>query len=55
MDLADMTLVQGHDIPLGHWQESHELLSRSNLTVRSYGPNQDFGYVGTVTLNLDMT
>ena len=32
-----MTLGQGHDTPLGH--ELREILSRSNMAVRSYGPD----------------
>ena len=53
-DLADMTLVQGHDTPLGHGQQLCEILSRSNLAARSYGPNTDFQYVCTVTLTLEI-
>ena len=47
-DLVDMTLGQGHDTPLGHGQQLCEL-SRSNLIVRSSGPDKDFWYLCTVT------
>ena len=50
-----MTLGQGHDTPLGNGQQLCEI-SRSNLAVRSYGPDTDFQYMCTVTLALgDMT
>ena len=45
-----MILGQGHDTPLGYGQQLHEILSRSNLAVRSYGLDTDFQYVCTVTL-----
>ena len=54
LDRGDMTLRQGHDIPLGHGQQLCEMLSRSNLTVRSYGTDTDFGFVCTVTLTLEI-
>ena len=44
---------QGHDTPLGHGQQLCEILSRSNLAMRSYGPDTDFQYVCTVTLTLE--
>ena len=53
LGLGDMTLSQGHDTPLGHGQQLCEILSRSNMAVRSYGPDMDFGYVCTVTLTLE--
>ena len=49
-----VTLGQGHDTPLGHGQQLCEILSRSKLTVRSYGSDTDFGYVCTVTLKLEI-
>ena len=52
LDLGDMTLGQGHDIPLGQRQQLCEILSRSDLAVRSYGPDTDFQYVCTVTLTI---
>ena len=52
-DLRDMTLGQGHDTPLVHGQQLCEILSRSNLTVRSYGSDTDFQYVCTVTFTLE--
>ena len=54
LDLGDMTLGQGHDTSLGHGQQLCEILSRSNLAVRSYGPDTDFGYVCMVTLTLEI-
>ena len=33
-----MPLGQGHDTPLGHGQQLCEILSRSNMAVKSYGP-----------------
>ena len=57
LDNDGMTVGQGHDIPLGHGQQLCEVLSRSNTTVRSYGPgpDMDFCYVCTVTLTLVIT
>ena len=46
-----MTMGQGHDTSLGHGQLLREIF-RSNLAVRSYGPNTDFRNVSTVTLTL---
>ena len=54
LDLEGMTLGQGHDTPLGHGQQLCEILSRSNMAVRCYGPDTDFGYVCTVTLTLEI-
>ena len=54
LDLGDMTLGQSHDTPLGNRQEVCEILSRSNLAVRSYGPDTDLWYVCTVTLTLEI-
>ena len=47
-----MNLGQGHDKSLSHGQQLCEI-SRSNIAVRSYGPDTDFGYKCTVTLALD--
>ena len=52
LDLGDMTLDQGHDTLLSHGQQLWEILSRSNMAVRSYGPDSDFRYVCSVTLTL---
>ena len=49
-----MTLGEGHDTPLGHGRQVCEVLSRSNMAVRSYGPDTDLGYVCTVTLILEI-
>ena len=54
LDLGDMTLGQGHDTPLGHGQQLCEILSRSNLAVRSNGPDTDFHHMCTVTLTLEI-
>ena len=54
LDLGGMTLGQGYDTPLGHGQQLCEILTRSNMAVRSYGPDMEFGYVGTVTLTLEI-
>ena len=54
LDLVGMTLGQVHDTPLGNGQKSREILARSNLAVRSYGPDTDFGYVCTMTLTLEI-
>ena len=37
--LWEMTLVQGHDTPLGHGKQLGEILTRLDKGVRSYGPN----------------
>ena len=39
---------------LGYGQQLCEILSRSNMAVRSYGPDMEFGYVCTVTLALEV-
>ena len=54
LDLENMTLGQSHDTPLVHGQQLCEILSRSNLAARSYGPDTDFQYVCTVTLTLEI-
>ena len=50
-DLDDMTFGQGHETRYGHGHQLCEILFRSNLAVRSYGPDTDFGYVSTLTLH----
>ena len=54
IDLGDMTLAQGHETSLDHGQQLCEILSRSNLAARSYGPDTCSGYVCTVTLTLEI-
>ena len=54
LDLRDITLGHGHDTPLGHGQHLCEILSRSNMVVKSYGPNTYSGYVCTVTLTFEI-
>ena len=49
-----MTLDQGHDTPLGHGQQLCEILSRSNLAVRSYGPDMDLQCMCTGSLTLEI-
>ena len=39
LGLGDVTLGHGHDTPLGHGQQLCEILSRSNMAVKSYGPD----------------
>ena len=51
VEFIDMTLGQGHDTPLGHGQQWCEI-SRSNMAVRNYVPETDFGYMCTMTLTL---
>ena len=51
LDLENMTILgQGHNTSFGHGQQLCEILFKSNMVVRSYGPEKKFGYVYTVTL-----
>ena len=43
-----------HDQPLTHGQQLCEILSRSNMAAKSYGPDIDFVYKCTVTLALEI-
>ena len=45
LGLWDITLCQGHDQPFSNGQQLCEILSRANMTEKSYGPDTDFGYV----------
>ena len=54
LDLGGMTLDRSHDTPLSHGQQLCEILSRSNMAVRRYGPDTDYGYVCTLTLTLEI-
>ena len=54
LDRGDGTLGQFHDTTLGHGQQLCDILSRSNLAVRNYGPDTDFGYMCIVTLTLEI-
>ena len=54
LDIRDTTMGQGHDTFLGHGQKVCEILSRSNLSVRRYGPDKYFRYMHTVTLTLEI-
>ena len=40
IDLGDMILGQSHESLLGHGQQLCEVLSRSNMAVRSYGQDR---------------
>ena len=53
-DFGDITLGQCHDTPLGHGQQSYEILLRSNLATRNCGPDTNFGYVCSVTLTSEI-
>ena len=48
-----MTFGQGHDTPLAH-EQLCVIISRSNMAVKSYGPDTGIGYVCTVTLTLEI-
>ena len=41
LDLGYLSLGQGHDTPLSHGRQLCEILSRSKLAVKSYGPDTD--------------
>ena len=45
-------MSKGHDTPLSHGQQLCEILFRSDMAVKSYGLDTDFGYVCTMTLDL---
>ena len=45
-----VTLSQGYETFLGHGQQLCKILSRSNMTVRCYGQDTDFGYMCSMTL-----
>ena len=49
-----MTLDQGNDTPLGHWQQLCVTLSRSKFAVRSHGQNKNFQYMCTLTLTFEI-
>ena len=42
LSLGDMNLSQGYDV------NCVKFYSRSNMPVRGYGPDVDFGYLSTV-------
>ena len=54
LDFGVMALGQGHYTPLSHGQQILEILSRSNMAVRSYGPDVDFRYECTMILTLEI-
>ena len=56
LDLEDMALGQSHDTraPLCHGKQLCEILFGSNMAMRSYDPDTDFGHVCTVTLTLQI-
>ena len=45
LDLGDTTIGQGQGTPLGHGQQLCEILTKSNNTVASYGPDKDYDCV----------
>ena len=49
-----MTYCQGHVSPLGQGKKWCKILSRSNMAVRSWGPDTILGYVCNVTLTLEI-
>ena len=56
LELGDMTLGQGHNTLFSHGQQLCEILSWSNLAVRSFDPDTDFSiwYVCIVTSTLEI-
>ena len=54
LELRDMTFIQGHDTPFRHGQQFWEILSRSNMEVRSYSPDKEFRYMYSVTLKFEI-
>ena len=50
IDLGDMTFNRSHDKPLDNEQRLTEIVSRSNVLVRSYGPDTGLRYMCTFTL-----
>ena len=54
LGLCDMTLGLSHDTPSGHGQQMCEILSIIIEAMKSYCPENDFGYVYTVTLTLEI-
>ena len=54
LDLRDMTSGQGHDTPLSKGQQLCEILSWSNMAVRSYGLGMDLEYLCAVTLTFEV-
>lgn len=53
-DFTGMTLVKGHDTPLGHLQSFCETLFKYIQRVESYGLENYFATLCTVTLRLQM-
>ena len=53
-DLGDMTLVKVMTHPWVMSKQLCEILSRSNMAMRSYDPDTDLGYVCTVTLTSEI-
>ena len=56
INLVDKTLVRIHDTPFGQGHYLCEILSKSNVTVVSYGPNKNYYYmyVCSVILTLEI-
>ena len=53
LDLEDMTLDQGHGKTLGNGQQLYGILSISNLTGMSYGPDTGF-FLACVNCDIDL-
>ena len=43
--IEDMTLNESHDTSLDHGTQMCEIICKSNMSVRRYSPDIDFGYV----------
>ena len=54
LDLRYITLGTVHDTPLGDRQQFCEILSRSNMIVRSYDPDTYLRFVCTATMALEI-
>ena len=55
MDLDIIWKGQGQTHPWFHGQQLSKILSWSNMTLRFYGPEMDFGKMCTVPFTLAMT
>ena len=54
LDIRYITMAQGHDTSLDPGRWVWEIVSRSNMAVRSYVPDTGVQYVCTVTLTLEI-
>ena len=53
LGVGNMTMGEEHETPLGHGQQLCEILSRSHMAVRNYGPHSDFDSMCTWTFSLE--